>query len=503
MMIPPTLDQGRRNAVIETRRRKQSLDNDAHELPGLPKVPGPIYKPARGATVSTEAAELPSSSSRRFSLARSVTSGSTNSPAIKSPTAGPSLFAPMEQPDQESNDSAKRTKPTIPESETISVTELLRLMNEGSKSVSILLIDIRSREAFDNGHVMSQATICVEPEVLMRYGISGEDIEKSLVLAPSPEQNNFVRRHQFDIVVFYDQSSMCIGTKKDKESDLAVQGLYNALAHYDFPATKPRLLEGGLDAWTSVMGGSSLVTTESHARVPLDASPRSKSSMYNPVRRPSYVPKPIQDPEEIERWLNTNKPENFQVVTDVDSFFRKFPEPSKVKESMSSPPGIASTGDGTYSVLPPAPKRPAPIVARQSHSGLRDREEPEDVKRPGPRPQGDKWKDRKLVGLRNPGNWCYANSSLQSLFSTPGFAEELFQEQWKGDYPVPKKHDERIPNPQLLAKMLSQLFAWMDKAVIIPMDARTLMVSIEPKNRFLIHSANGETAIHTPYSPGA
>jgi ubiquitin carboxyl-terminal hydrolase 8 len=169
----------------------------------------------------------------------------------------------------------------------------------------------------------------------------------------------------------------------------------------------------------------------------------------------------------------------------VDDFMRRYPKVSDVKESMISTTGVVRTGDGTYSLSPPhndipaPPTRPAPTVTRPSYAGLKENDEPEPVKRPGRiRSKGDS-KYRTLVGLRNPQNWCYANSSLQTLFGTSGFADELFTGQWERDYTVPMKTDEKIPNPQLLAKMLSQLFAWMDKAMIHPMEARTLMVSTE------------------------
>ncbi|OIW25011.1 cysteine proteinase [Coniochaeta ligniaria NRRL 30616] len=475
--IVPSPQAERRDAVARTGRSSLSIDDSHFELP---QMPGAIYKPARG-TVSTEAAELPSSSSRRFSLARSLTSGSLNSATAKPPVTGSSSG-------DESKDRVKRPKLSIPEGETLSVTELLRLMREGSKSVSILLIDIRSREAFDEGHIMSQATICIEPEVLMRKNISASEIVESMVLAPSAEQINFERRHGFDLVVFYDQYSTRIGTKKDNPEELAVRGLYNALTYFDYAGETnpkpPKLLEGGLDAWTSVMGSNSVATTESSVGRPVGLPTKARPSMHNPALRQSYVPKPIQDPDEARRWEeSTNDPRSFKPAMTVDDFMRRYPKVSDVKESMISTPDISRSGDGAFSLspetahgaIPAPPTRPAPTVTRPSFAGLEDKDETEPTKRPGRiRSEGDK-KDKKPVGLRNPGNWCYANSSLQALFGTSDFAHELFTGQWENLYRVPRKEEEKIPNPQLLAKMLSQLFAWMDKAMINPMEARTLM----------------------------
>jgi len=472
IVVPPAAQW--RDPFTSASRSIASVENHNFELP---KVPGAIYKPARG-TVSTEAAELPSSSSRRFSLNRSLTSGSLSSLAVKSPLAGLG---------EEPNNWAKRTKLTIPEGETLSVTELLGLMKEGSKSVSILLIDIRSREAFDEGHIMSQATICIEPEVLTRKNISASEIAESMVLAPSSEQINFERRHGFDLVVFYDQDSTHIGTKQSNPDGAAVQGLYNALTYFDFVGETspkpPKLLQGGLDAWTSVMGSHSLATTETSVGRPLGSPTKVRQTVYTPVRRQSHVPKPIQDPEEARRWeQSTNDPELFKPLS-KDDFLRRFPSVSAIKESMVSPPSIR-TVDGNSSVSPPhvnfpvEPTRPAPTVAKTSFSGFNGKDEHDEAKKFVPRSKGDKTKRRQLVGLRNPRFFCYANSSIQAMFWTDGFADDLFTGRWTNDYRVPMKAGEKIPNPQLLAKMLAQLFAWMQKALIHPMEARTLMVRI-------------------------
>lgn len=471
IVLPPQAD--RRDPPGKTGRSSLSIDDNSVELP---RMPGAIYKPARG-TISTEAAELPSSSSRRYSLAISQTSGPVNTSSVKPKITG-------YNPDEESNDWAKRTKLTIPEGETISVTELLRLMKEGSKSVSVLLIDIRSREAFDEGHIMSQATICIEPEVLLRKNISASAIAESMVLAPSAEQISFERRHGFDLIVFYDQNSTHIGTKEGSTDEKAVQGLFNALTYFDFAgetnAKPPKLLKGGLDEWKSVMGANSLATAESSVGRSLK-SPMSMPAMCPPARRKSYVPMPIQDPDEARRWEeSTNDPRSF--ATSVDELLRKFPKVSDVKESMVSTPNGIRRGDGSYSLsaphnVPTAPQRPRATVTRLSYGGLKEKDEAESVKVSERKRSEGKKKRRTFVGLRNPRNWCYANSSLQTLFGTSSFAEELYTGMWEQTYKVPMKEGEKIPNPQLLAKMLSQLFAWMDKAVIDPMEARTLMVS--------------------------
>jgi len=83
---------------------------------------------------------------------------------------------------------------------------------------------------------------------------------------------------------------------------------------------------------------------------------------------------------------------------------------------------------------------------------------------------------RSIVGLYNQGNWCYANSSIQSLFGSAGFAEELLTGEWAQNWRVPMKTDERIEHPQLLAKILAGFFQWMQNGKFQTMKAKTLMV---------------------------
>ncbi len=91
-------------------------------------------------------------------------------------------------------------------------------------------------------------------------------------------------------------------------------------------------------------------------------------------------------------------------------------------------------------------------------------------------------------GLNNPGNWCYGNSSLQALFSTPGFSAELSSGEWVNLYKVPMKKDEKIQHPQLLAKLTANLFHWMAVGKFKAMEAKTLMV----RYRYTVSSSEQE-----------
>lgn len=70
------------------------------------------------------------------------------------------------------------------------------------QAFNVLLIDVRSRERFDEGHVFVQNIVCIEPAAL-RPNKSAEELQEALVLAPEHEYELFSRRHEFDLVVYY------------------------------------------------------------------------------------------------------------------------------------------------------------------------------------------------------------------------------------------------------------------------------------------------------------
>lgn len=456
----------------------------------MPQVPAAIYNPARG-TLSSAAAELPSSSPRAiFTRTNSMTSSSNPNRNSKPPVPGSNL-APRQA--VEPTRPVKRVKPNIPPGNTISVEDLLRYMGAGAKDMSILLIDIRSREEFDAGHIMSQATICVEAEVLTREYISANQIQDSMVLAPKSEQVLFEKRHEFDLMVFYDQESSRIPSKPSTQEEKAILGLYDALSQYDFSGAAgssagPKLLEGGLEAWINIVGPGSLQsssTSGSTAKLPM------AQALLR--RRPTYATRPIQDPEEAKKWKD--RIAEFDAISPIrttEDFLRRFPAISPIQESMISPvsplssrpsspiPVRLSHDESHYSSLPSPPARPPPAVPRRSHSGLAETENSTTSLTSRTTLKSGVGHIRNVrTGLENPHNHCFANSVFQSLFATPGFGRELASGNWLSSYKVPKSPDEKIDNAQLLTRSLASLFHWLDQGAMKAISAKTLMVCCE------------------------
>ncbi|TDZ38463.1 Ubiquitin carboxyl-terminal hydrolase 4 [Colletotrichum spinosum] len=476
-------------------------------MPDLPKMPDAIYSPARG-TVSNEAASLPSSTPR------GLFSRTGSSAAINTALANKSsdYFA--------SSHVAQNTMPhpvkapvTIPKGDSITALELMNFIKRGSATLQVLIIDIRSREDFDEGHILSQAVICVEPNILLRENISSDEIAETMVLSPPQEQHHFDRRDAFDLVVYHDQDSESIPRYISPDMDAAaLLSLQRALTYFNYGKelkNSPKLLQGGLNAWTDLVGMSALATS-------LTAGGNRSSQLRSPLKptisisRPNrkYKVTPLK-PEEVRQWeetlqnadLETARSPGFAHVRSTEEFLRRFPAVSAEQESMQSPISPekppAPYGQGPvdfYSELPSPPTRPAPAVPRPSYSGLSqtqdDHEAPQAVAfaaqarnlkqgplaRPDSPSVGNSVKDgRHITGLNNPGVWCYANSSIQALRMSPGFGRELSTFEWQNTYKVPKKADEKNEPPQLMSRILSNLFHWLDSGKFDVMKAQTLM----------------------------
>jgi ubiquitin carboxyl-terminal hydrolase 8 len=408
---------------------------------------------------------------------------------VKSPVAG-DYFA-QAVPARRNSTSARSSRASIPEGDTITVQNLVSLMQMGSREVQILLLDVRPRQEFDEGHIMSQSIVCIEPDVVRRDNISASQISESLVLAPASEARLFDSRHNFDVVVFYDQETQKIRRSRGSQAENAILGLYNALSLYDFgsdgESKKPKLLEGGIDAWTNVMG--SALQTSSTAGGP-GTKPTRPAVRRSTLTRPAtkYVTKPIQDPAEAKRWEESlNDLDDAALVRSTDDFLRRYPPPQSLQESMTSPVdkevkshrvlGHIPPAEAYASALPSPPTRPAPAVPRPSHSGLMENDEDDHYVRTMMANATKAIKQpRKATGLDNPGNWCYANSSLQAVFASLPFADTFISGDTLRKYPVPMKKGEKIAHPQLLCKIMANLFHWMRDGNFPHMKAKTLMV---------------------------
>ncbi|RDA93900.1 hypothetical protein CP533_4486 [Ophiocordyceps camponoti-saundersi (nom. inval.)] len=480
--------------------QKLDLDTDAATSSALPKVPDAIYSPARG-SVSGEAARLPMSTPRGlFSRTGSSNSVPTTSQQSMDPIKSPRMSSPRMS-------SPRIPSPTVPEEaeeplplpagDGISPEHLVEIMRG---DWSILLIDIRSREAFNEGHIMSSSIICIEPSILLRDNISSEEISESLVLSPSPEQALFEKRDSCDLIIFYDQDSREVIQSPKNADEQVILSLHRALVHLNYGRDlkrPPRLLIGGLAAWADLVGPFALQSGTS-------AGSNAKYKRNGIVQRrgSKYIVTSLQ-PADVKAWENTLEKDARQTAI-RPSFprtgeeFLRFPPISPQQQSMSSPPLASEEGQhyglvhkfGSLNQLPAPPTRPCAAVKRPSHSGLSqegdDGHEHYDESGavvPPRLPARSKKAMEQLAGgvvktytgLNNPRNWCYANSTLQSLLASPGFGQELADSGWMSRYVVPRKANETIEQPQLMIRIISNLFQWMSTGNFETLKAQTLM----------------------------
>ncbi|KAI0026091.1 hypothetical protein F4780DRAFT_5964 [Xylariomycetidae sp. FL0641] len=475
-------------------RPRPSVDSS---VPILPSVPKAVYSPARG-TVTSEIADLPSSTPRglfsRTNSFASVPSGS----ARTSIDSGVRPF-PREQyvtahtfgeptPSQ-------ATKVPISNSSTISVRDLYHYMNLGSKQVRMLLIDVRDRQSFDDGHIMSQSTICVEPEILSRQNVSADDIVDSMVLAPPEEKLAMEQRDKVDLVVLYDQDSTSVPTSVTADdTQMVLYNAWQALVHFNFGRplrNGPKLLVGGVDAWIDDFGPQSLATGQTGLTTGLNSGVATSRFTHTRRTRNKARTLPKEELEKMNKLIEEDRALAASSSTDYvrtkEEFYRRVPAVSRAPESMVTPNkrpfasrhlSESDEMELLRDIAPRPPSRPKPSVARTKYSGLKSTEE-------GPTlngmamasqagPAGVQNARRKRTGLYNPGFWCYANAALQVLNYSPGFIDEMLDPNW----PINQRPNvsQNAPSyPQLMSKILGNLFQWMHKGQFSSMRATTLM----------------------------
>ncbi|KAH6647459.1 hypothetical protein BKA67DRAFT_577532 [Truncatella angustata] len=439
-------------------------------VPTMPKMPDAIYSPARG-TVTSEVANLPSSTPRgMFSRTNSIASvapGSARNSIDIGARPTPETFVTTHAP------ASPRVQ--IPPGTTITPEQLREYMQKGANAVRLLLIDVRSREEFDDGHIMSQNTICIEPSVLARGHISADDIEESMGIAPDEEMRAFEDRAKFDLVVLYDDDSSSLpGGPQGDDQATALFVLYQGLDQFNYGRElrhKPKLLRGGVEAWVDLFGRYSLQESKTSAAV---SQPRTDLRRFRPAqRRRARAQTKALRPEEIKEFEKkiqedeaaAKSPQEF--VRSTADFLRRYPSTSEIQESMAAP--VTDSRSHFETDLPPAPPaRPAPSVPRTSYSGLSSRSTANDVV-PAKGPLTEATTRDRPTGLINPHMNCFANSAIQAILASPGFASELARKEWADQW------RPAAPTPQLMSRILGNLIEWLAGRQFESMQPTTFM----------------------------
>ncbi|KAJ5354485.1 hypothetical protein N7541_005529 [Penicillium brevicompactum] len=398
----------------------------------LPRAPDPAYSPIFTAPPKSTS-NPPRSSSDSTRSGNPRYSQYSNSPRV-SPTRGGFDENPYRSMTPNGLNSARETRsssPDLPYSTTISAQSLL----ENLRKYNILLIDVRPRDQYDNGHVYAKSIICIEP-VVLKENVSAEELEERLVVSPEHEQVLFEKRNEYDLVVYYDQSASSVSYLAGSPVGTSaphLRALHDTL--YEFNAYKPlkagrppALLLGGLDAWVDLLGQQSLATSSTAAVM---SSLQARKPVSRPGRPLGRVPTMVSanssleirkrrlreftplNSKELSEWMEKSKTEEIDTssydeedeepeatsqepstpyVHTYEAFFRRFPEAHDVQQSMthpdSRPPPLpvhphtqsqpkpqyqSQSHVPDYAVqMPVVPSRPRPAVARPSYSGVSD-----------------------------------------------------------------------------------------------------------------------------------
>jgi len=464
-------------------------------VPGLPQAPPAAYSPARNMNTAGDIApprhsarSLASSNTRRSSMAPS----SSASSVAPNGTGASGEYFPS-PPANGATRPARSASLHMHQDIVISAERLFDYLER----YYVLLIDFRSRDQFDKGHIYHRNVMCVEP-MTVRENFSAEQLFDTLVLSPDNEADMFNQRDQFDLVVYYDAETQAAYPFRGMagESGQRLRYLHETL--WDFNQEKPLrncpvLLRGGIEAWVDLVGRQALMESNTLARVkhgrpivrrPLATArangtgnltvPRRRVRNYNPL-----------DEEEENKWRERARAESVvlpqgPVIPDegdedqrlegfdggeegadsaIREFNARFPDagnldalafasqqptrlppsiPPKIPEYPPPPPASA---------FPQTPARPVPAAPRMSYTGVSDRA----VSAATPQsrtPSGQlsayvspKFLAANLrlprTGIINFGQTCYMNATLQALSATlplsTFFMDDAFKAQLQRD----------------------------------------------------------------------
>ncbi len=452
----------------------------------LPEAPTPAYNPARN--MSTPASINPPRSTARSIVG---TGGRSNSVAASGalphpPGTNGDLNRDTQSAGHARPGSSRRKSVHLPRESQITAGRLYDYLS----MYRVLLIDVRSREEFDAGHVFCNNIVCVEPAAL-RPHMSAEELADALVLSPEKEQAFFDWRNEYDLVVYYDQDTPSVAfldryNKTDSERYLKY--LFDAL--YEFNEEKPLqrppiLLKGGIEAWADLLGSPALEATDtasivSQHRAGQVVRPTKRgagatgNSKYYVQRRRTREYNPL-DAEEEQKWRERARteqaaleqrpnavdeegefedgeqsPDYFRTTED---FLRRFPSAAAIEQqSMAAPPPRAPPPPIPQyhaPAVPSMPSRPAPTAPRVSYSGVYDRAAGSYATSDRSShlqhyvPPNEVFQTARLprTGLINFGSTCYMNSTIQCLsatlpltarFKNDSFRKDLQPDNWKG-----------------------------------------------------------------------
>ncbi|KAL9596254.1 MAG: hypothetical protein Q9219_005915 [cf. Caloplaca sp. 3 TL-2023] len=493
----------------------------------LPRAPSPAYDPSR-TVVSPKSVANRKAQIIGPSASQNIPNGFVERDSFqrRSQTARYSYDQPH------SNNSSRPSSVEYSHPTSVSAERLFDMIRE----YNILIVDVRSREEFDYGHIYAKSIMCVEP-VSLRSGLSAEELEETLVVSPPTELEFFERRDEFDYVVYYDQhtsSDSFLAGPPNGSTSFAMRALHDTIHEFNYykPLRRPPLmLRGGLDAWIDLIGNGGLVQSNTAAligstrprgvvaklgrsigRVPM----ASQNSSLEVRRRRLREHKPL-NPDEEKSWLERARneevePSEYQhaqsddeqdtqgshaeeppspFVRSYEEFLQTFPEVSSIQQSMTEP--LALPPSRPPPALPPAvpsiPSRPPPAAPRPSYSGVSERNSsqisptsrvPSSAQPPLYTPRAiTHYLKLPRTGLVNFGVTCYMNATVQCLLATIPLSQFFLDNRWR-DYVVKNWKGSNGIMPEIYANLIRSLWKG-DVQSVRPITLRRLCARLNPE----------------------
>lgn len=438
------------------------------QIPDMPRPPDAIYSPDRA---SLDMRSIPPRSTPRASLSDAARRPAGAPPKIHPNHTTSKASTAMPSSKRDGNSAGANLDHNILNLTVINADDLLKLM----KRYRILFIDIRSRAQFDSGHIMSQSILCVEPMVLSE-DMSASQLEERLVVSPDTESKMFRKRREYDFVVYYDQSSRSnlYADPTSNVDEIPLRDFSKAISDYDYDKQlkcPPKLLLGGLDAWTQLMGQGALTTSNTLQTI----------TPHFPHHTGTIRPRPTssdQDKPYQSRPLTQDEESKWKRVLSepIDDFIVRFPDIEAFEEfahapeteirsgnSMTDASAIAAHDAELRSLEFREPARPALALSRTSYHGVSDNFTTNStIQKSGwGMPEVDSISplvsQHGRTGLQNFGNTCYMNAVLQAFSATPWFVNYLLDGSIDRAGAPPRKKGEMSDPPQLMIRNLSFL----------------------------------------------
>ncbi|ORY81514.1 hypothetical protein BCR37DRAFT_380414 [Protomyces lactucae-debilis] len=418
--------------------------------------------------LSDSADERPASSSSHRSSLRS----NGRSPHLPPATAGPVVLA---------------------KTNNIEAPRLIQYLRE-NRDAKVLFLDIRPRPDFERQHIDMPSVACIDP-LVCRDNVHCQDLEDSFAVAPEEELKMFEARHEYNLIVFYDNKSTMLDDPRNDDlyTHKVLKNMYTALwekSGWRKPLSRPpMLLVGGINAWMRAGGAIVNMPNDDGTH-----TPPSKSSVGAVLASPPVTPE--QSEKQRNRVISVIGPRNGDMpyARSVQEYIANYVD-RKSSQSMVSPvesfaklklKPLPVPNTAPLSVRLPQNKVPSPYLidanVRRPPQGPASRPLPAFARQPSIGGQISRLGQVTIgkTGLKNLGNSCFMNAVLQCLSACFPLARYFTSGRYKEDVNLSNPLGYKGDIARRFAELLRDL-ASDDNTVVAPVNLRAQIGKIRPE----------------------